>query len=101
MATMPFVEGELPDNASPNPEKSTSKEQLLSHFFSKLNRIPTKRRVPLLLHMVYGYTIKEVSELTEAPVNTIKDRLKTASKEFQAIVDQNPRLVVAMLEELS
>lgn len=51
--------------------------------------------------MVYGYTIKEVSELTETPLNTVKDRLRTASKEFQAIVDHNPRLVISMLEELS
>jgi RNA polymerase sigma factor (sigma-70 family) len=101
MAVMPFIDGELPDNANPDPEKSMSKQQLLNRFFSKTDRIPPKRRVPLLLHMVYGYTIKEVSEMTAAPVNTVKDRLKTASKEFQAIVDQNPRLVIAMLEELS
>jgi RNA polymerase sigma-70 factor (ECF subfamily) len=101
MAMMSTVDENFPDNASPDPEKSMSKQQLLDRFLSKMNKIPSKRRVPLLLHLIYGYTIKEVSELTGAPLNTVKDRLKTASREFQSILDRNPGLVIAMLEELS
>ena len=84
-----------------NPEKSVSREQLFRKLLSKMDKIPRKRRVPLLLHLAYGYTVDEVAELTEVSRNTIKDRLKTAYVEFRTILDEHPNLRAAMLEEIS
>lgn len=82
------------------PEKSISRRQLFESLVDKLSVIPEKRRVPLLLHLAYGYTVREVAEMTDVSQNTVKDRLKTAFREFRAILDDHPNLVTTMLEEL-
>lgn len=100
VATVPFIDDNLEDNDTLNPEKRISSQQLLDSLFSKMNGIPSNRRVPLLLHVLHGYTVREVSELTGTPVNTVKDRLKTAFREYYSILERNSRLVAAMLEEM-
>ncbi|MBN2528586.1 MAG: RNA polymerase sigma factor [Deltaproteobacteria bacterium] len=86
--------------SSDTPEKSTSRRQLFDALLEKLNIIPQKRRVPLLMHIAYGYTIREISETLDVSPNTIKDRMKTAFREFQSILDDNPNLIATMLEDL-
>lgn len=98
-ATVPLEDDGVVDNDA-NPEKALSKEQLFEIFLSKMGSIPSKRRVPLFLHLLYGYTVREVSEMTGVSSNTVKDRLKTASREYYSILENNHRLVTAMLEEL-
>ena len=98
LTTMPLLDDDMPTHETP--EKSFSRRQLFESLLSKMNRIPEKRRVPLLLHLAYGYTVGEVSELTDTSPNTVKDRLKTAFREFQSILDDHPSLVATMLEEL-
>ncbi|MBN2803193.1 MAG: sigma-70 family RNA polymerase sigma factor [Deltaproteobacteria bacterium] len=82
------------------PEKALSRRQLFETFLQKMSVIPHKRRIALLLHLAYGYTVSEVSDLTGVSPNTVKDRLKTAFIEFQSILDEDPKLVKNMLEEL-
>jgi RNA polymerase sigma-70 factor, ECF subfamily len=98
LTLMPLLDNDIPNYETP--ERSASRKQLFEALVSKMNRIPEKRRAPLLLHLAYGYTIREVSELTDASPNTVKDRLKTAFREFQMILDEHPSLVAMMLEEL-
>lgn len=43
-----------------------------------LSRLPERQRTVLLLRTGFGYTIEEISELTQSPENTVKDRLKRA-----------------------
>jgi DNA-directed RNA polymerase specialized sigma24 family protein len=62
--------------------------------------IPASRKVPLLLHLAYGYTVGEISELTKASPNTVKDRLKTAYREMREVLDSNPGFIRSMLEEI-
>jgi DNA-directed RNA polymerase specialized sigma24 family protein len=95
---VPLLEEDMQNREMPR--KSLSRRQLFEDFMSKMSRIPEKRRVPLLLHLAYGYTVGEVSEVTEVSPNTVKDRLKTAFLEFQSILDEDPSLVATMLEEL-
>jgi RNA polymerase sigma factor (sigma-70 family) len=78
------------------PEMTVSKRQLFEVLVSKVKCIPEKRRVPLLLHLAYGYTVREVSALTATSHNTIKARLKLGYRELRAILDQNPELFSAM-----
>jgi RNA polymerase sigma factor (sigma-70 family) len=96
---MPLLDEDIASHVTP--ETSMSQRQLFSALVSKMDNIPTKRRVPLLLHLAYGYTVNEVSEMTEVSPNTVKDRLKTAIRELQTILDENPGLRTAMLEEFS
>ena len=43
-----------------------------------LSRLPEAQRTALLLRSGFGYSVEEISQLTQAPVNTVKDRLKRA-----------------------
>ena len=81
------------------PEKALSRRQLFETLISKMERIPTKRRVPLLLHLAYGYTVAEVATLTETSPNTVKARLKIGFRELRAILDEHPSLLAAIGEE--
>jgi RNA polymerase sigma factor (sigma-70 family) len=94
----PFIDDEVANNETP--ERSLSRRQLFDVVVSKLEVIPAKRRIPLMLHLAYGYTINEVSELTESPPDTVKDRLKTAFRELRAILEEHPNLRAATLEEM-
>ena len=95
----PFSEEDVPSDE--NPEKSVSRRRVFETLLSKMEKIPTKRRIPLLLHLAYGYTVSEVADLTEVSPNTVKDRLKTAYREMRAILNDHPSLRAAMLEEIS
>lgn len=81
------------------PETTLSRRQLFQTLLTQMERIPSKRRIPLLLHMAYGYTVKEVSELTETSPNTVKARLKTGFRELRAILEDHPNLLAAIAED--
>lgn len=81
------------------PEKSLSRRQQFEHMLSKMECIPAKRRIPLLLHLAYGYTVSEVSTLTAASPNTVKARLRVAFRELRVILEEHPNLRASMLED--
>ena len=81
------------------PEKVLSRRQQFEALISQMERIPKKRRIPLMLHLAYGYTVSEVSELTETSRNTIKARLKTGFRELRVILDEHPNLLAEIAED--
>jgi RNA polymerase sigma-70 factor (ECF subfamily) len=89
------------NSQGPCPERILAKRETFLCLEKHLLEIPAIRRTPLLLHLVYGYTVEEVSAMVGAPKNTVKDRLKTAVRELRTIMDRNPGLKQAMLEVVS
>lgn len=81
------------------PESSLARRQLFEELIGEMQRIPSKRRVPLLLHLVYGYTVGEVSEITDSSLNTVKARLRIGFRELREILTEYPHLRDGMLEE--
>ncbi|MBN2342220.1 MAG: sigma-70 family RNA polymerase sigma factor [Deltaproteobacteria bacterium] len=77
------------------------RKKLFQTFLDKLEVVPQNRRIALLLHLAYGYTVQEVAELTNVSPNTVKDRLRTAYKELRSILKDHPELQAAILEEIS
>jgi RNA polymerase sigma-70 factor (ECF subfamily) len=53
-----------------------------------LSRLPERQRTALLLRAGFGYTIEEISELTQSPENTVKDRLKRARTALRRQLDR-------------
>ena len=92
-------EAEISSNQTP--EGTAAKREVFFSLLQHLEAIPPMRRTPLVLHLVYGHTVREVSELVDAPVNTVKDRLKKAVRDLRAVLDKNPELKKAMLEMMS
>ena len=77
------------------------RRKLFEKLICKMETIPQRRRIPLQLHLIYGYTVPEVAEITNSSPNTVKDRLRTAYNELRTIMDENPTLRAAMLEVIS
>ncbi len=82
-------------------DNALGRRRLFEKLICKMDSIPKRRRIPLQLHLVYGYTVPEVAEITNSSPNTVKDRLRTAYNELRMIMDENPTLRTAMLEAIS
>ncbi len=52
-----------------------------------LERLSSDRYQVFVLHHALDYTVEEISELTGAPVGTVKDRLVTARKQLRRLLD--------------
>ncbi len=48
-----------------------------------LGGIPEVRRNTLVLRLVLGHSIAEISDLTRVPVNTVRGRLRTGLRELR------------------
>jgi len=96
--TMPLLDYDAVDRETP--EKSISRRQLFETLMENMSVIPENRREPLLLHLAFGYSVREVSQMTDSPVDTVKYRLKIAFREFQSILDAHPEFARTMTEEL-
>lgn len=53
-----------------------------------LKRLPESLRLPLLLHHMSGYSLKELSSILHLPVSTLKGRLYEARKQLKALLDK-------------
>ena len=95
---MPLLDYDAVDRETP--EKSISRRQLFETLMENMSVIPENRREPLLLHLAFGYSVREVSQMTDSPVDTVKYRLKIAFREFQSILDAHPEFARTMTEEL-
>jgi RNA polymerase sigma-70 factor, ECF subfamily len=82
------------------PERTLVRRRTFENAVNKLSIIPEIRRTPLLLHLAFGYTVTEVSEIMGVSKNTTKDRLKTAFRELRTILENNPSLLVILQEEM-
>jgi RNA polymerase sigma-70 factor, ECF subfamily len=82
------------------PERKLVRRRTFENAVNKLSIIPEIRRTPLLLHLAFGYTVSEVSEIMGVSKNTTKDRLKTAFRELRTILENNPSLLVILQEEM-
>jgi len=57
-----------------------------------LGRLPERQRTALLLRSGFGYSVEEISELTQTPENTVKDRLKRARSALRRQLEGERRI---------
>jgi RNA polymerase sigma-70 factor (ECF subfamily) len=55
-----------------------------------LDALNPERRAVLVFKIVLGCSIKEIAALTEAPVNTVKDRLRVGRMELHDLLAKDP-----------
>jgi RNA polymerase sigma-70 factor (ECF subfamily) len=67
---------------SPSPEQHAASCEERAMVLAALDRVDVHRRAVLVLHDIYGYTIPEVAENCEIPLNTAYSRLRLARAEF-------------------
>jgi RNA polymerase sigma-70 factor (ECF subfamily) len=68
------------DGASP--EQHAAEGQRRAVILAALDRVADARRAVLVLHDVFGYSIPEVAENCDIPLNTAYSRLRVARAEF-------------------
>ena len=82
------------------PESTAARRQLLTMLETKMGRIPDDQRTTFLLHVVNGYSVDEVAEITESSRNTVKYRLKTAYRLMREILLEYPALRSGLMKEI-
>ena len=61
-------------------------------LYALLEKLSEKKRMVLVLHDFQGMSAKEVAELVEAPVLTVRTRLFYARRELYAAIAADPKL---------
>ena len=84
---MPFINIEQP--VTDRAEMNFAFKQLLAYTMTKIRK---KYQTVLILKYVEGYTIAEIASITQAPENTVKERLKTAKAKIRKAIEKEPEL---------
>lgn len=76
--------------ATTNPEVETARKGIADRLMWHMSKLPEKRRHTLVLRLAYGYSVAEVAALTDAPVNTVRDRIRVGLKELRQSIARDP-----------
>lgn len=57
-----------------------------------LHRLSGPKRTAVVLKHVLGYTLREMSAITGAPLNTVRDRLQVGRQELRELILKDPNL---------
>lgn len=57
-------------------------------LYEALRELDEKLRMPLVLHYLEGFTVKEISHMLRLPEGTVKRRMWTARKELRALLTE-------------
>ncbi|MFO8070496.1 MAG: sigma-70 family RNA polymerase sigma factor [Polyangia bacterium] len=74
------------------PDESLQRTQLRARLAAALQKLSFERRLAVVLHHVQGWSIAEIAELTEAPPNTVRDRLRQGRRLLRKRVMADPAL---------
>ncbi|MBU1239174.1 sigma-70 family RNA polymerase sigma factor, partial [Myxococcota bacterium] len=55
-------------------------------------QLKPERRMVLVLRFVYRHSIEEIAELTESPVNTVRDRLRVGKAKLMKLMRTDPAM---------
>jgi len=73
-------------------ERYTGQRQLHAALHRLLSHIKEDRRMVLVLRFVYRHSIEEIAELTQSPVNTVRDRLRVGKAKLLKLMRNDPAL---------
>lgn len=71
-------------------EREALRGQLRGRLAQKLQRLSPQRRAVVVLRYVHGYSILEISRLTDAPPNTVRDRLQVGKRLLRGFILKDP-----------
>jgi len=76
----PIAEEQGSDEGSP--ERLLERRQDVARVYRVLDTLAPKKRIVLVLHEIQGLDIREIAEIVQAPLVTVRTRLHYARKEF-------------------
>jgi RNA polymerase sigma-70 factor (ECF subfamily) len=83
------------------PAHALERARLLQRLSQHLDRLPEERRSALLLRVGLGHSVAEVAEITGAPHNTVRDRLRVGLRELRASMAGDTNLIALLTEDAS
>jgi RNA polymerase sigma-70 factor (ECF subfamily) len=91
VAEDPQAHAEGADAEAPD-EHELDAAVLRQRIMALLSELKEPKRVALVLKLVHGYTVEEIAEITGAPFETVRSRLRHARTEFAQKVQADPEL---------
>jgi len=84
-------EDPLPDQPE-NQDQRLQRRLIRRHLARVLAKLSEDRRTAVTLHWVHGYSVSEIAEMTDSPVNTVRDRLRVGKKQLRKQLMKDPAL---------
>ncbi|HTA29862.1 MAG TPA: RNA polymerase sigma factor [Candidatus Cybelea sp.] len=78
---------ELPPDMDDGPDQCLIQREQEAEFMRLLNELPVPQRSVLLLHFVEDFSLEQISEITTAPIGTVKSRLHYAKRALRKILE--------------
>jgi RNA polymerase sigma-70 factor, ECF subfamily len=86
------LDGETVREGRVSVDHDISRRLLRERLALLLGRLSVDRRTAVTLHWMHGYSVQEIADLTSAPVNTVRDRLRTGKKKLKSLLEKDPAL---------
>ncbi len=74
----------------PKAEEFTSNQQLRFHLNALVSKLPIKQQIAVRLRFVNELSIKEISQIVDAPEETVRHRIMTGRNRLKKIIERNP-----------
>jgi RNA polymerase sigma factor (sigma-70 family) len=81
------------DSGTPSPVESTEQARRREALRELLDGLPPPRAEVLILHVMLGYTVEEVSLALQVPINTVRSRLRRGLQNLRDHVHADRRLL--------
>ncbi len=98
---LPWFEDELPpDDGTPRvtPESEVARAELLGRLSEHFGKLKPGQRLPLVLHLVHGYTVAEVAAIMDIKLEATRKRLLRGKRELVRRVSKDPACKLVLLE---
>ena len=95
-ADVPVPEGRTDSKPVEQPDDVAERNERIDALYRLVDRLSEKKRTVLVLHDFEGLPAKEIAEIVEAPVLTVRTRLFYARKELYAALTEEPSLATVV-----
>ena len=58
----------------------------ITELYRAVNKLPEELKIPILLHYIEDYSLKEIAMMEEVPVGTMKSRMKRAREKLKELL---------------
>lgn len=79
-----------PPKTEPAADEQASLNECRTRLAHLLCQLPYRLREPLVLRYLHGYSMTEICKLVNAPLDTVRSRLKTAKKKLEKKLNNDP-----------
>ncbi len=79
-------------DTEPRLDDAADQRRVRARLAILLEKLKPERRVAVVLHHVEGYGLAEIADITGAPLNTVRDRLRVGRRQLRQRILADPRL---------